>query len=325
VAAIDVGSNTIHLVVAQFRDDEHDLEILTDVTELVRLGADVAAGGAIGPARMAHALTVIAEQRMHAETLGATTILGIATEGVRAATNGAQLLARAQTETALTLRLINGDQEAALTYWGTTSGARDARDPRAVVDLGGGSMELVVGAGTLLRWRTSLPIGSGTLLDACVTTDPPSASDLKRVRHMAAEALRPIIPPLPVQAVIACGGAAATLVGLGARALAPEATVATSAPSANLPGSIGTLSRDTLEALLRLLSSLPAAEVSARFGVPIARAPLLAPGALALLVAQERLRSTELIVSRRGIREGAILAFLLRGEDWLHAATQGSL
>jgi exopolyphosphatase/pppGpp-phosphohydrolase len=81
--------------VARLTPDGRDLEILADETELVRLGADVTATGAIGPVRMTRAVATIAQQRARAEALGATTVLGLATQGVRAAANGAKLLTRA--------------------------------------------------------------------------------------------------------------------------------------------------------------------------------------------------------------------------------------
>lgn len=321
IAAIDVGSNTIHLVVARAAVEGHDLETLADETELVRLGADLAATGHIGAERLARALAVVAVQRSRAEALGARTILGMATEGVRAAANSADVLARMDTETGVTLHLVSGEQEAALTFWGATSGARDPDLPRGVVDLGGGSMEVVVGQATHILWRVSLPVGSGALHVAYVTSDPPTAADLDRVRRSATDALRAVAPPPAVTEIIACGGSATSLALLATRALDVSSTTA----AGGLPGAVGVLARDTLEALVALLSALPSAEITARYGVALARAPLLAPGALALLAALDRLRADEMLVSRRGIREGAIVAYLRQGDGWLAAAAAGSL
>ncbi len=328
LAAIDAGSNTIHLTVARplaHGRRPRDLDVLADVAELVRLGADVAATGAIGPERMARAVVTIANQRARAESLGAQTILGMATEGVRAASNGEELLARARDEAGVTMHLISGDQEAALTYWGATSGAPDDSSRRAVIDLGGGSMELVVGEEARLLWRVSLPIGSGALLGAYVTADPPSMEDLERVRMVAADVLRPLAPPLPVEAVVACGGTATTLVLLARQALAPASTTPAPAVGDQLPGIIGVLSSANLDALVSLLVAQPSAETAARYEIPPARAPLLAPGALALLAALDRLGANTMSVSLRGIREGAILAYAHRADEWLNAAAEGSL
>ncbi len=160
LAAIDVGSNTIHLTAAQPLPGSQDVEVLADQVELVRLGADVNATGAIGAERCARAIEVIRHQAEVASALGAVPLLGIATEGVRSARNGAEFVDQVRAATGVTLEMVTGDQEAALTYWGAIS-ERDIEGHRAVIDLGGGSLELVVGDGTHVAWRVSLPLGSG--------------------------------------------------------------------------------------------------------------------------------------------------------------------
>src|SRR5262249_32354881 len=122
LAAIDVGSNTVHLIVARPTADGRDLEHLADELELVRLGADVSQTGVIGPERLARAVAAVRAQAAVARRRGAKVILGIATEGVRAAANGAELIEHVRAATGVTLELVTGDQEATLTYWGATSG-----------------------------------------------------------------------------------------------------------------------------------------------------------------------------------------------------------
>lgn len=320
LAAIDAGSNTIHLVVARPRDGAFDLEPLADETALVRLGEDVSATGGIGPERMRVALNTLRAQAERARALGAQVILGVATEGVRAAANGAELLARARAEAGVTLNLVSGEQEAALTYWGATSGAPTAAEQQAVIDLGGGSIEVVVGWGTRVLWRTSLPLGSGTMHDREAPADPPLRAELERVRLLAREALGAIAPPLPVVGVAVCGGAATSLAALAARA--PSIATADEAAAGPSPR-MGHLTRAQLDALVRLLESRPAAETAALYGLQEARVRLLAPGAMVLLAALERLGADVMRVSARGIREGAILAYARAGDGWLAAARGG--
>lgn len=323
LAAIDIGSNTIHLVVARPILAASDLTILLDETELVRLGADISASGAIGAARLARALDVVEAQLARARALGAQVVLGVATEGVRAAANAAEVLARIQERTALTPALVTGEQEAALTYWGATSGIPRAGERVAVIDLGGGSMEVVVGAGTRILWRVSLPLGSGVLLARARLSDPPTAAQLARARHLASAPLRALTPPLPVAEVVACGGSATTL-ALLARG-APDVPDPEDTPRRAVRGaSLGTLASAHFAALLHVLQARPAAEIAARYDVQEARARLLAPGALALQVALARLCMERLRVSQRGIREGAILAYARAGDAWLAAATTGA-
>jgi exopolyphosphatase/guanosine-5'-triphosphate,3'-diphosphate pyrophosphatase len=323
LAAIDVGSNTIHLLVAQWDARERDLMPLADVTEVVRLGEDVGAAGAIGPERMRRALEVIAAQATQARALSARTVLGLATEGVRAATNGDELLRRAEAEAGVTLHLLSGEQEAALTYWGATGGAGETEQPRAVIDLGGGSMELVIGQGTRIAWRVSLPLGAGALLAQAALSDPPTEAELSRVRGLAESALAGVTPPGSVEIAIACGGAPSLLCMLSRAAFPDSGTGGQKEGHDQPPGVIGMLSQARLLALVGLLGSLSSDEVAMRYGLCDPRVRLLTPGALALLAALNRLGSERLLVSRRGIREGALLAYLRRSAGWLEAARMG--
>lgn len=314
LAAIDAGSNTIHLTVARPTADGRDLKYVADEVELVRLGEDVSRTGGIGPERMARAIAVVREQAALAHANGAPDVLGIATEGVRSASNGDELLARLRTEAGVTFTLVTGDQEAALTYWGATSGLEDGGARRAALDLGGGSLEIVVGEGSDVQWRVSLPLGSGAMHDRFAPTDPAQSEELAAVRAEAARTLTPLDPPLPVHGALVAGGTATTLGALARRTLPGASSESTADPE---------LTPAALEALVGLLQSMPAAEAARRYGIDEGRARLLPAGAMVLLAAMERLGVGTLRVRRRGIREGTILAFHRWGERWPEAAAEG--
>jgi exopolyphosphatase/guanosine-5'-triphosphate,3'-diphosphate pyrophosphatase len=323
MAAIDVGSNTIHLLVARCAVDGGALAPLADETEVVRLGEDVGATGVIGLERMRRALEAVAAQAARARELGAEVGLGLATEGVRAAANGAELLRRVEAEAGVRLHLLTGEQEAALTYWGVTGGVDEVDRRRAVIDLGGGSMELVLGQGARIAWRVSLPLGAGVLLARARLSDPPTEAELARVRELAETSLAAVTPPGTPEAiaiVIACGGATNLLYTLARVALGIAEDEAATADRAGLTGVVGALSREHLRELARLLGTLSAEEIMTRYGLRDPRVRLLAPGALALVAALDRLGAHRLLVSRQGIREGAIRAYLRHGADWLAAA-----
>ena len=110
LAAVDVGSNTIHLVVARPTADGRDLVTLADELDMTRLGADISAHGALSPERMARAITVLKAQQERADSLGVYEFLLIGTEGVRAAANADEFLARIQREIGVSLQLISGEQ-----------------------------------------------------------------------------------------------------------------------------------------------------------------------------------------------------------------------
>src|SRR5260370_6027393 len=210
LAAIDVGSNTVHLVVTRV-GPRGSLKVLDDRQEMVRLGADISAQGYIGEERMARCVLAVRAQAERARELEASAVLGIATEGVRAAANGAALIERVWAETGVTLHLVTGAQEAALTYWGATSGLRHSGGRRGVLDLGGGRLQIVFRPGTRILWRTSLPLGSGTIHDRYAPSNPPSAQELDAARAAVDALLVPLDPPQTDEHAVACGGTATTL------------------------------------------------------------------------------------------------------------------
>lgn len=329
LAALDVGSNTIHLVVTQPTDDGLDLITLADELDMTRLGADVEASGAIGEQRMARAIAVLQAQASRVKSLGARELLAIATESVRAASNADEFLARVRDETGIAVHLVSGDQEAALTYWGATSGLPATNERLAVLDLGGGSMEVVIGEGSRIAWRVSLPIGSGAMHDRYAPTDPPQSAELDRVRQETTTQLAAHNVPLPVVRAIACGGTATALATLAANALhipEPEDLAGgEDAPPNDAAGMrLGLLTRDQMDALAALLVATPAAELTTSYGIADARARLLGAGEAVLRAAVEHLGVDALAISRRGIREGAIIARLHAGDRWLDAATEGA-
>jgi exopolyphosphatase/guanosine-5'-triphosphate,3'-diphosphate pyrophosphatase len=325
LAALDVGSNTIHLVVARISRDGNEVDYVADELELVRLGADVAASGRIGPARMERAIAAIRSQIETARAHHAETILGFATEGVRGAANGSELIERVWEETGLCIQLVTGEQEAVLTYWGGTSGLRAIPERRAVLDLGGGSLELVVGSHSRIDWRISLALGAGTLHSRHRVSDPITRSELESIQSSVREAFARLSPPLPVKEVVVCGGTATTLAALAGRVLHdvhptshPEGTV-----TADGARRIRYLTRERMAWLQSLIQAQPSTELARRYLIDVDRAGLLGTGVAILIAAMEELGAESLRIRKRGIREGALLAYTHLGEHWLEYARQG--
>jgi exopolyphosphatase / guanosine-5'-triphosphate,3'-diphosphate pyrophosphatase len=327
LAAIDVGANTIHLVVARITHDGTDIDYVDDELELVRLGADVSATGAIGPERMQRALDTIRNQVATANAHHVETILGIGTEGVRAATNGVYFLEKVLTETGVEIEVVTGDQEASLTFWGGTSGLKPSLSPRAVLDLGGGSLELVVGVNSQVLWRTSLALGSGSMYNRYVRSDPSTTKELRAVECQVHEAFSPLTPPLPVKEVIVCGGTATTLAWLAGKVLHDVQSTSRSQERkgpANGRRRTRYLTRERLEWLRALIQACSSVELSRRYDIELGRAQLLASGIAILIAVMEQLDADTLHIRKRGIREGALLAYTHVGQDWLDNARDGT-
>jgi len=139
-AAIDIGSNTVHLVVAHCTPDY--LDIIEDEVELVRIGESVTATGEISQQKRQQTIETLCKYKALAEQHGAGQILVVATEAIRQASNSSEFLEHVERETGLKIHLINGDTEAILTFYGATyEELRQSRPAAAsgVMDLGGGS------------------------------------------------------------------------------------------------------------------------------------------------------------------------------------------
>jgi len=309
-AAIDIGSNTIHIVVARSTPD--DLDIVEDKVELVRIGESVTATGEISPQKRDDAIATLRQYKELAEQHDAEQILVVATEAIRQASNSTEFLEDVARETGLHVLLISGTAEATLTFYGATydeSKKRGAAARLGVMDLGGGSIELVTAKNMQITWRTSIPIGSGWLHDRYLPSNPPTSDELAVGHTFLSTYFQGMRlkqrPPL----LIVTGGSANSLLLLARHAF-------------RLDMSSNRLTYHDLTRCEGLLSALTAEEISQRYGQPVARARILPAGALIIQEVMSRLNLQEIAISPHGIREGVLLAYTRYGENWLERVTE---
>lgn len=187
VAAIDIGSNTIKLTVAQLRQGLP--LVLASKAEFVRLSEGLALTGTIRPDRFGHGIDVISDFGERARRLGATRIEAVATEATRAASNGPEFLARLREVAGIDVLVITGAEEAALTARGVL--AQIDSDGRVlIVDIGGGSTELIETRDGDILESVSIPIGSGRMTDLHVAADPPTSAELDIISDATGDAVR---------------------------------------------------------------------------------------------------------------------------------------
>ena len=284
LAVIDVGSNTIRLLVACVRGGA--IETVQQRTAWVRLGADVAATGAISPLRLEAAARAVSEFAAEARKFGCMHIEILVASPGRQAENGGDLLRRLEVAAQTSVRLLRRDDEARLAYDGAVSCAGVDGKTVAVCDVGGGSTQLAVGTADLGPvWLRSLDVGSLRLTQQVVDHDPPGKLTIREARRVVREHCDGLLFPLPKTA-LAVGGSARGLKRLvGTR----------------------TLGEDELAAALKMLRKRPSAELAAEHGLAPERARTLAAGAVILAEMQRRLM-VPLVVGRGGVREGALLA-----------------
>jgi exopolyphosphatase/guanosine-5'-triphosphate,3'-diphosphate pyrophosphatase len=280
-ACIDIGSNTTRLLVADLEDGR-----LTEVGALkafTALGAGRAPGEPLYPERIAAVVTAVGRQLRAAHDLGAEAVHVVATSAVRSAPNGEAVVQAVREAHGVRLQVLTGEQEAAFAFAGATATVQGLAPeaPVAVVDVGGGSTELVVG--TLQggpSWSVSVPIGSGRL-PRCA--NPPCPDDLQRLHALAQDAFAAVRPPVVPLLALAVGGSATSVVRLVGALLSPRA----------------------LDRALEVLCAGTVTEIAARHLMEEQRVALLPAGLVLLRAASTRL-DVPLQVAGGGLREGVL-------------------
>jgi len=178
VAVIDVGSNSSRLLVADVVDGE--VAKIERQSRVTRLGRGVDLSGQLSAEAIEEACEAIGDYVAICEAAGVEAVAAIATSAVRDASNGAAFVAELRERFALSARVLDGDEEARLTYLGATHEQPPA-DPTLVIDIGGGSTELIVGSGSEISFQASLQAGVVRHTERHISTDPPTAGELEEL------------------------------------------------------------------------------------------------------------------------------------------------
>src|SRR6478672_12468947 len=187
IAAIDIGTNSIHMIVVQVRPDL-SFEVIDREKEMVRLGAGGLDGRALTPEAMHAALQVLSKFRRLAESHRVDQIIAVATSATREAENGGEFLQAVTQQTGIRPRVISGTEEARLIHSAAVYGVSVPGDVAVVIDIGGGSVEVTRGAGAAIELGRSFKLGVIRLTERFVKTDPLDRRDERKlVRHIDAE------------------------------------------------------------------------------------------------------------------------------------------
>jgi exopolyphosphatase/pppGpp-phosphohydrolase len=293
-AAIDLGSNSVHILVAAVHG--HRLEPLLDTSEFLGLGRAVHESGAFGPALQAQLAETLAGYVARARELGAGPIAILGTDPLRRAVDAADAVGEVEARTGVTVDVVGHSEEALLTLLGVTAGRPVFRD-LVVVDIGGGSSEVLAVGPASAATAIGLPIGSARLAGQFIEHDPPTAAELDAMLATARQAVA-LAPDVTPSSVVAVGGTATNLL----RIVRPSRDRA--------------INRKRLAEAMFFLLSEPAADVAARFGLRVERARVLPAGAAIVGALFERYGVERIRVSNASIRDGAILAIVHGGSTW---------
>jgi len=298
VAAVDLGTNSTRLLVADV--DEGRVSDVARETRITRLGEGVDERRRLLPGPIARVRNVLTEFRRTAESLEVERTLAIATSAVRDAENGEAFLGEIEWSYGFTTRLLSGHDEALMMFRGVTS-ERTLDDGTLMVDIGGGSTELVAGGRSGVRWHDSLDIGSVRITERFLHSDPPTQDELDGAAAAARALLAERLPDEIRSDISSAIGVAGTITSLGALALGLEEY-----DRDRVHGS--ELTAEALEELLGRLASLPLAERRRLRPLDPDRAPVIVGGALIAREVLAHLELDRLEVSERDILDGAALA-----------------
>ena len=298
IAAIDIGSNSIKMTVGRPRGD-HGLDEFAWFSETVRLGTGLDATGRLADDRIEAAMTTLLRFASEARVKGAERVVAVATEAARAAANGPAFLERVGRETGIEVRIIDGDEEAALTFRGLAA-TSDVSGSVLVTDIGGASSELISAEGGQIRGARSLPVGSGRLADRLTPSDPPGRGELAACRAAAASAFAPMIADLGVPV-----GSALRLLVVGG----------TGEYLARLVPDDRAIGPATIDAVLSESERVLAADLARRLGIEEARARVLPAGIAMVAALVDRVQPERIEVARSGIRTGLLLDALGGGRS----------
>jgi exopolyphosphatase/guanosine-5'-triphosphate,3'-diphosphate pyrophosphatase len=292
-AAIDIGSNTTRLLVAE--PVEGQLKKVMEQRAYTRIGKAIDGEGLICEEKIGEVSDVVGTQVRLARELGAKEIRAVATAAIREAANGEEAAATVSTAAGVPVEILSEQEEGRLSFIGATKTlGHPVEGLVGVVDVGGGSSEVILGtvpggAQSVRSW----PVGSGNLAEELISSDPPSAAEIRRIRDRIDDLFEGVELQRPAQAV-AVGGSATSL--------------------RRLVGAV--LEYETLERGIRVLCGDPATEVARRFELDPTRVRILPTGIL-LLEKLSDLLGQPLQIGKGGLREGIIL-------DLLNGSANGS-
>lgn len=294
-AVIDLGTNTALMVTGRRRPDGR-VEILDDAHAVARLGKGVDAQRRISTETMDRVCRLLAQYREQALGLGAVQVRAFGTSALRDAANKAAFTARVWQDAGMELVEVSGAEEAGLTFRGAAFGLQ-LPSRYAVIDIGGGSTELAVGAGLQVEQSVSVDVGAVRVTERCFPRWPPAPEHLAKAKEMIGAALGRLFPyPSGLPLV----GVAGTVTTLGAIDLGIPRFDAE-----ELNGHF--LSRVRIEEMSAHFLALPVEEIRRIPQVHEQRADIIGAGSLILSLALARLGCPGLIVSTRGIRYGLLL------------------
>ena len=298
LASLDIGTNSTLFLLAEKQSDGRISPIHHDV-RTNDLGRGLGSDGNLTPETIELNLRLLRDFRDAAQQAGAAEIRIAATEALRRAGNAEVLIGRADRELGLHIRVISGEQEAALTFQGILSGMSDPAMKIIAADIGGGSSEVVHGEGGKLLEAKSLPVGAVSMDRRHIRHDPPQSEEIEAVRAEAYEVFRRLPDTFRANEadLVICGGTASSLA-------AADLELVSYQPE-KIAGHV--MTREGLELFIHQFSQLSLEERRRIPGIGLRRAEIILPGTILISELLRVLGRRQYLTSERGLRYGLLV------------------
>jgi exopolyphosphatase/guanosine-5'-triphosphate,3'-diphosphate pyrophosphatase len=304
IAAIDIGTNSIHMIVVQVRPDL-SFEVIDREKDMVRLGAGGLDGRSLTPTAIGAALQTLSKFRRIAESHKVDEIVACATSATREADNGGDFIAEVDRQTGIRIRVISGTEEARLIHLAAGYGVDIGATTAVVVDIGGGSVEITLGSAASLTVGRSFKVGVIRLTERFVKSDPLSGGDERRlIKHLNRE-MGTYIDQIVGKGFDRVIGTSGTILSLGQMA---------STDDGEPPEDVRNL-RVSAKALHRLRKHLVESDIEERLATPgmdPRRADLSVAGSVLFDTIIRRLSTKEFTLCDLALREGIVLDYIRR-------------
>jgi exopolyphosphatase / guanosine-5'-triphosphate,3'-diphosphate pyrophosphatase len=309
IAAIDLGTNSLHMVIVRIEPTLPAFSIIAREKETVRLGDRNIKTGELKPEIIEKAIAALGRFQEVAKSLNAETTIAVATSAVREAPNGKDFLQRVASELSLSVDLISGQEEARRIYLGVLSGMEFNNQPHIIIDIGGGSTEIILGDSHEARVLTSTKVGAVRLTSELITTDPISNTEFHYLQNYARGTLERSVEE--VQANIQMGETP-RLVGT-AGTIETLALIHAREKLGSIPATLNRyeFSLKDLRELVNRLQKLNYSERALIPGMPDRRSEVILAGAVILQEAMTLLGAESVTVCERSLREGVIVDWML--------------
>jgi exopolyphosphatase/guanosine-5'-triphosphate,3'-diphosphate pyrophosphatase len=312
IAAIDCGTNSIHMIVVRIRPDL-SFEVIDREKEMVRLGSGGLEGKALTREAVETGLQTFSRFRRIADSHQVEEILAAATSAVREAKNGGEFLAEVERATGIKTQVISGTEEARLIHLAAVYGVDVAGASAVVVDIGGGSVEITHGAGAALRLAKSFKLGVIRLTERFVHSDPLARRDERKLVHHIDEELGPYLKDIAAAGFDRVIGTSGTILSLGTVAAAARRRTSDEVRNLRVPAKL----------IHRLRKEVTARSISERMKMPgldPRRADLIVAGGVLLDTILRHLHASEITLCDLALREGLVIDYIQRNRKHIAQA-----